>query len=283
MTTYAITAVTGRFGRVAVKALKARLQPGDALIALARNLEKAAKVVPAGVTVRIGNYTNPQSLAESLAGIDRLLFISGQPGQAVSREQQHRNVIDAAKAAGVQYIAYTSFPDAQHNPAALAADHKATELALAASGIAHSNLRNNWYLENELSTLKAGAAGKPFVYAAADGQAGWALEREYAEAAAIVMTTPNPKEVYEFAGAPHTYADLAAAIGDNVNVHQVSDAEYATGLVKVGLPQSAAELITSFQTLIRQGGLKPTSNDLETVLGHPLVALPDAIQEVLHH
>ncbi|WP_461215703.1 NAD(P)H-binding protein [Lacticaseibacillus sp. GG6-2] len=281
MTTYAVTAVTGRFGQVAVRELAKRLQPGDALIALARNVDKAAKLVPTNVPVRIGDYDNEQSLAQSLAGIDRLLFISGQPGQKISRAEQHQNVVNAAKTAGVKFIAYTSFPQAPTNPAPLAADHKATEEAITASGIAHSFLRNNWYLENESSSLKAGAAGRPVVYSAADGQAGWALEREYAEAAANVLTSTDPKTVYEFAGAPHTYADLAAAIGSDVTTQQVSDADDQAGLEKTGLPKGVAGFITATQRVIREGGLKPTTNDLETVLGHPLTPLADAVKEVL--
>ncbi len=282
MTTYAVTAATGRFGQAAVRYLTQRLQPGDAVVALARNLDKATKLMPANVAVRLGDYTNEAGLAQSLTGIDRLLFISGQPGQAVSRAVQHQRVVNAAKTAGVKFIAYTSFPQAPTNPAALAADHKATEEAITASGIAHSFLRNNWYLENEAATLKAGAAGRAVVYAAADGQAGWALEREYAEAAAIVLTTKDPQPVYEFSGAPHTYADLAAAIDGDVATEQLSDADYQAGLEKVGLPAPVAELLTGFQTLIRQGGLKPSTNDLATVLGHPLTALPAAIKEVLN-
>lgn len=281
MTTYAVTGATGHFGQAAIKSLHQFLQPGDALIALARNLAKAKTLVPDNVAVRLGDYDDVTSLTQSLAGIDRLLFISSQPGQAVSRADQHQNVVNAAKSAGVKFIAYTSFPQAPTNPASLAADHKATEAMIEASGIAHSFLRNNWYLENEASTLKAGAAGKDFIYSAEGGKAGWALEREYAEAAARVMTLTDPKPIYEFAGTPRTYADLAAAIPGEFHVKPVSDAEYLAGLKQVGLPQPVAELITSFQTLIRQGGLQPTSDDLTQVLGHPLTPLATAIQEVL--
>lgn len=281
MTTYAVTGATGHFGQAALKFLHQFLQPGDALIALARNLEKAQKLVPDNVPVRLGDYDDVTSLTQSLAGIDRLLFVSSQPGQKVSRADQHQNVVNAAKAAGVKFIAYTSFPQAPTNPASLAADHKATEAMLAASGIKHSFLRNNWYLENEASTLKAAANGKDFIYSAADGKAGWALEREYAEAAARVMTLTDPQPVYEFAGAPRTYADLAQAIPGVFHVKLVSDADYAAGLQQAGLPKPVAELIAGFQTVIRNGGLQPTTSDLTQVLGHPLTPLAEAIQEVL--
>jgi NAD(P)H dehydrogenase (quinone) len=109
MTTYAITSVTGRFGRVAVKEL-AQLVPATDIVALARNTDKAAALVPAGVTVRAGDYTQPAELVQSLQGVDKLLFVSSIPSRVMPRPQQHQNVIDAAKQAGVSFIAYTSFP-----------------------------------------------------------------------------------------------------------------------------------------------------------------------------
>ena len=145
---YAITTATGKFGRVAVQHL-AELVPVNDIIALARNVDKAKTLLPEGIDIRPGDYTNVTELTQSLAGVDRLLFISSQPGDVVSRGQQHLNVVEAAKAAGVGYIAYTSFPHADQATAILATDHQTTETAILESGIAHSFLRNNWYLENE--------------------------------------------------------------------------------------------------------------------------------------
>ncbi|MFD1433082.1 NAD(P)H-binding protein [Lacticaseibacillus yichunensis] len=281
MTTYAITGATGHFGQAAIKQLKA-LAPADAtIIALARNTEKAAALVPAGVAVRQADYEQPATLTAALQGVDKLLFISSQPGGQLARAAQHQNVVTAAKAAGVGYIAYTSFPHADTSTTPLAADHRATEKMIEDAGLAHSFLRNNWYLENEAATLAAGAAGQPFVYSAGAGQAGWALEREYAEGAVRVLLTQTPKAIYEFSGAPRTYADLAAAIDGNVQVVAVDDAAYQAGLEKAGLDAGTAALVTSFQTLIREGQLAGTTDDLATVLGRPLTSLADAIKVVL--
>lgn len=280
MTTYAITGVTGHFGQAAVKVL-AQLVPANDIVALARNTEKAQGIVPAGVTVRPGDYTKPEQLRESLAGVDRLLFISSQPGAAMPRAQQHENVVHAAKAAGVQFIAYTSFPNAATNDMPLAADHKLTEQLIKESGLQYAFLRNNWYLQNEAATLNAAAAGHDFVYSAGAGKAGWALEREYAEGAVKVLVMDKPQSVYEFAGQARTYKDLADAMTGDFKVQSVDDAAYKQGLLAAGLDEGTADLVTGFQTMIRAGQLDENTTDLPDVLGHALTPIADAIKEVV--
>ncbi|WP_054680517.1 NAD(P)H-binding protein [Lacticaseibacillus sharpeae] len=280
MTTYALTGVTGHFGQTAIQVLT-KMVPTANIIALARNTEKAQSLVPAGVTVRPGDYDDPEQLKASLAGVDRLLFISSQPGGKISRLQQHKNVVDAAKSNNVSYIAYTSFPKADQSTTPLAADHAATEAYIKKSGISYSFLRDNWYLENEAGSLAQATSGKPFVYSAGDGKAGWALEKEYAEAAAKVLASESTKPIYEFGGQTRTYNELADAIDAQFDVVKVDDSAYAKGLEASGIDEGTAALVTSFQTLIRDGQLDVTSSDLEDVLGHELIPIADAIQEVV--
>lgn len=279
MTTYALTAATGHFGQTAVKQLVA-LVGAENVVALARNVDKAKGLMPAGVTVRPGDYTDQDQLTDSLQGVDRLLFISSLPGGQVSRIQQHQNLINAAKAAQVSFVAYTSFPHADQSKAPLAADHQATEQALKDSGLTYAFLRNNWYLENEANGLKKAAAGKPLVYAAGTGQVGWALEREYAEAAAKILVTDAPQAVYELSGPARTYADLAAAI-DGATAQSLDVAAYKEGLEAAGLPAGAVAALSGIQQSIRDGQLTPDGDTLSAVLGRELTPLPDAIQAVL--
>ncbi|GAX00380.1 NAD(P)H-binding protein [Secundilactobacillus silagei] len=280
MTTYAVTASTGRFGQQALKQLVTKVASSD-VVALARNVEKAKKLVPAGVTIRQADYDHPEQLAAALKGVDRLLFISSQPGGPVSRQQQHANVIAAAEVDGVSYITYTSFPHADTSKAALAIDHKYTEEAIASAGIQHSFLRNNWYLENELPRLQAAANGGDFLYAGGDAQVGWALEREYAEAAADVLASTSTKDVYEFAGKARSYHDLAAGISGDFAIKNVDDAAYQAALVANGLSAKLAGIIAGGQKMIRDGVLSERTTALIDVLGHSLTPLPDAIAEVL--
>lgn len=106
---YAVTAATGRFGRVAVEQL-VDLVGKDQVVAIVRDVAKGRELLPAGIEIRQGDYADQAGMTSALAGIDRLLFISSQPGGPVSRETQHLNVVAAAKEAGVSLVAYTSYP-----------------------------------------------------------------------------------------------------------------------------------------------------------------------------
>lgn len=280
MTKYALTGVTGNFGRKAVEEL-VKLVPAEDVVALARNTDKAEKIVPAGVEVRPGDYTNLEQLTDSLKGIDRLLFISSQPGGPVARLTQHKNVVTAAKNAGVGYIAYTSFPHADEATVSLAADHTATEKFIIDSGLKYSFLRNNWYLENEAAGLKSAVQGEPLVYSAGDGKAGWALEDEYSEAAAKVLASKETKDVYQFAGPSRTYEDLASAIDGEFEVSSLSDSEYKSGLKEAGVDEATTGVILSIQDLIKQGALEETTTDLPKVLGRELTPISEAIKTVV--
>ena len=276
MTKYAITGVTGHFGQNAVKKL-VELVPTTDVVALARNTQKAQAIVPNGVEVRPGDYSDVDQLTESLQGIDKLLFISSQPGGKVARATQHKNVVTAAKNAGIKYIAYTSFPHADTATAPLAEDHQMTEKLIKESGIAYSFLRNNWYLENELDSLK-NAATQGLIYST-DGKVGWALEAEYSEAAALVVTQDNPKKIYEFAGKSRTYQDLADAL--KVTGTKLSDEEYSQVLQKAGVDEGMVQMIISFQDLITQGNLAEDTNDLPEVLGRELTPLSEALKSII--
>lgn len=280
---YAVTAATGNFGQNAVKDLAAKVG-AENVVVIARNTDKAQKLFP-DYEVRQGDYGDQASMTTALNGIDKALFISSQPGGEVARDQQHRNVVAALKNAGVAFVAYTSFPDAQNSASALAADHKLTENLIKDAGIAHAFLRNNWYLEDEIAFLQNGAHNQTAAYWA-DGNAGWALESEYAQGAVNVLTADDPKEVYEFAGPMKTYEDLGQALkeatGNDFAVKQISKDDYIKALVASGLDEGTAAMFASFQDPIANGSLDHASDDLADVLGHQPAALADAIKTILN-
>ncbi|MFT8413806.1 MAG: SDR family oxidoreductase [Oenococcus oeni] len=282
---YAITGATGHFGQSAVKNLLNLVNDNDNVIAIVRNIDKGSKVFPNGLKLRQGNYDNEESMEKALENVDRLLFISSQPGSKTSRNIQHKNVVKALKNAGIKFVAYTSFPEAQNSPSSLSADHKLTENLIKESGIAYSFLRNNWYLENEIGFLKSGEADQTALYWA-NNNSGWALEREYAEAAAKVLTANDPKQVYEFAGASRSYEDLGEALkkatGNDITIKQITRDEYIKHLESTGLDNNTAALFASFQEPIDDGALNENSTDLQKTLGHDLTDLPDAIKEILN-
>src|SRR5690242_19431271 len=150
--TIVVTGATGHLGRLTIDALLARGVPAGEVVAAVRSPEKADDLAARGVQVRRADYTAPETLTAAFAGARKLLLISSSTdiGQ---RADQHRNAIEAAKAAGVELIAYTSGPQAQTSPMLLLADHKATELLVQAAGEPYVLLRNGWYFENYTERL----------------------------------------------------------------------------------------------------------------------------------
>ena len=209
---YLVTLANSHFGSLAIDFLLKEV-PAKDIIATVRDLKKGEKFKEKGIEVRLADYSKPEILKEAFKGVDKILFISSIPGQAVSRENQHKNVVEAAKACGVKFIVYTSIIKGDKNEALLSADHKYTEKIIKESGIKHTFCRNNWYFENdELLWKLCGNEGKILYDPLGIQKIGYALRREYAEAAAKVLTLKNPKEIYELTGKPRTLKEIGEAI-----------------------------------------------------------------------
>ncbi|WP_137662718.1 SDR family oxidoreductase [Enterococcus hulanensis] len=278
---YLVTGATGGFGSYALDFLKESVPTAD-IYALVRSEEKGAALKEAGLNIRIGDYADKESMKQALEGIDRLLFVSGAPG---NRQEEHANVVEAAKEAGVAYIAYTSFAGADKATSPLAADHIFTERLIEKSGIAHTFLRNNWYLENEMPIAGAALNNGKFVYAAENGKTGWALKREYAEVAAKALAGTEYPAILELSGKPVSYDALAEALkkatGKDFEVVRSDDQGFIDNLVGSGMPQPVAEMFLSFQYDIKNDQLDVVSDDFEKALGRPLVSLEAGFKELL--
>lgn len=277
---YLVTGATGGFGGYALDFLKESVATAD-IYALVRSEEKGAALKEAGLNIRIGDYADKESMKQALEGIDRLLFVSGAPG---NRQEEHANVVEAAKEAGVAYIAYTSFAGADKATSPLAADHIFTERLIEKSGIAHTFLRNNWYLENEMPIAGAALNNGKFVYAAENGKTGWALKREYAEVAAKALAGTEYPAILELSGKPVSYDALAEALkkatGKDFEVVRSDDQGFIDNLVGSGMPQPVAEMFLSFQYDIKNDQLDVVSDDFEKALGRPLVSLEAGLKEL---
>ncbi|GIF05640.1 SDR family oxidoreductase [Actinoplanes siamensis] len=285
MTTIAVTGATGHLGRLVVQALLDRgVEPGS-IVAAVRSPEKAAGLLAHGVQAREADFDRPETLASAFAGVDRLLLVStSSPG---SRLTQHVAAIDAAKAAGVGFVAYTSILRADTTPVALAADHKATEEHLAASGLAHSFLRNGWYIENYTAQIPTVKATGSFLGSAGEGRIAGATRLDYAEAAAAVLTAAAPKTVYELGGdQPFTMAELAAEVGRQLGAEISYTDVPAEKLVEIlagaGVPQGFAEILADTDVQIRENGaLDNPGPDLRDLIGRPTTPLATAVAEAL--
>ena len=277
----AVTGATGQLGSLVVAQLKKRVS-GENIVALVRTPEKAAGL---GVEARAFDYNQPEGLSDALKGIDRLVLISGS--EIGQRARQHANVIDAAKKAGVKWIVYTSLLHADTSSLSLAVEHVATEKALKESDIAHTVLRNGWYTENYVGSIEGALAAGAFVGSAGDGKIASATRADFAEAVAVAVTDESHKgKVYELAGdKAYTLADLAAEVskqsGKNIPYNNLPESEYANILKNVGLPETFANAIASWDTSASKGDLFDDSRQLSKLIGRPTTPLADTVKSVL--
>jgi NAD(P)H dehydrogenase (quinone) len=281
MTTYAVTGATGPFGHHVVETLLERGIAGTDVVAIVRTPAKAADLAARGVEVRAGDYSRPDTLAGALAGVDTLLLVSGnEVGQRVG---QHDAVIDAAKAAGVGRILYTSILHADTSEIALAPEHKATEELIVASGLPYVFLRNSWYLENYTDRLAEYLARGVIADAAGDGRVAAATRADFAEAAAAaVLDADAVNVIYELGGTPFTMTELAAEItavsGTDVVHRDVSPAELVVALQDAGLDAGTAGFVAALDEATARGALDTDSGDLAHLLGRPATPLRDVLR-----
>ena len=280
-----VTGATGKFGTKVVETLLKTI-PTSQLAVSVRNPEKAEELRARGVDVRQGDFDHPETLDAAFAGVDRLLLVSAD-GDNETRIRQHANAVAAAERAGVGFIAYTSLAKAQESTNLFAPTHQATEEAILKTGIPYSFLRNNWYLENEISSIQGVMAGAPWVTSAGDGKVGWALQQDYAEAAAAVLSGDGHENtVYELSGKVLTQEEIAAALGSvlgkEVIVQQVDDATYADIMQAAGVPDFVIPILVEIQRSIRVGSLDVESNDFEKLLGRPATPIQEGLSQIVN-
>jgi NAD(P)H dehydrogenase (quinone) len=279
-----VTGATGKFGTKVVETLLKTI-PASQLAVSVRKPEKAEGLRAHGVEVRQGDFDHPETLDSAFAGIDRLLIISAD-GDNDTRIRQHANAVAAAERVGVKFIAYTSLANAQESNNLFAPTHQATEKAILKTGIPYSFLRNNWYLENEISSIQGVLAGAPWVTSAGVGKVGWALQQDYAEAAAAVLAgNGHDNTIYELSGKPLTQEELVSALGTvlgkEVPVQQVDDATYADIMKGAGVPDFVIPLLVDIQRSIREGSLDFTSNDFEKLLGRSATPINEGLSQIV--
>ncbi|WP_275556292.1 SDR family oxidoreductase [Mixta sp. Marseille-Q2659] len=280
----AITGATGQLGRLVIDCVLTKV-PAEKVVAIVRSPAKAQDLAAKGVIVRQGDYNNPATLEKALAGVERLLLISSS--EVGQRAPQHQAVIDAAKRNGVKFVAYTSLLHADRSPLGLAEEHRQTEAALAASGLAYALLRNGWYTENYAASIPSALKFNAFTGAAADGRIASAARQDYAAAAAAVITQAEPvNKIYELAGdSSYTLAEFAAEIarqsGKPIAWHPLAQQDFAALLIEAGLPQGLAEMLADSDAGAAQGGLYDESGTLSQLIGRATTPWQETIAAAL--
>lgn len=281
MTTYAITAATGRLGRLVVDELLDRGVAASDVVAIVRTPARAADLSARGVTVRHGDYARPETLPAALAGVDKLLLISGTDlGRRVA---QHTAVIEAATAAGVRRIVYTSVVNADTSTSPVADEHRGTEAALRRARIPHTVLRNGWYTELYTDQLASYLSRGEILGAAGRGRISAAPRADFAAAAAIALLAKTKGNVvHELGAVAFSLPELAAMVsfvtGVQVAYRNVTDTELVGALKAAGLEDGMAAFLARIDSSIAAGDLETDRDDLARLLGRPATSLTDALR-----
>ncbi|MEC7763958.1 MAG: SDR family oxidoreductase [Pseudomonadota bacterium] len=279
-----ITGASGQLGALVLDALDSKLAKADTAVLVRKDADRE-RFAAAGYDVRVADYTDAEALKAAFTGIERLLLISSS--EVGQRAVQHGNVIDAAKAAGVGFIAYTSILAADRSPLALAEEHRATEALLAGSGISHTLLRNGWYSENIAMSAEQDLALGQHFGAAGDGKFATAPRADFAAAAATVLTGPeHDGKTYELGGdSAYTLTDYAVTLseiaGKDVAYVDMPQEAFTQALVGAGLPEGFAGILADSDHNARDGWLDTSSNDLSKLIGRPTAPIADTIRATL--
>lgn len=281
----AITGATGQLGGLIIENL---LQSGTSpseIIAVARTPQKANDLANKGVKVRHGDYADTASLVTACDGVQVLMFISNT--DFASREEQHDNVVAAAKEAGIPHVVYTSVVDfGQPNP--LVEGHHRTEQVIKDSGAAWTFLRNNFYMEPYVVeveiAMKTGTYRTP---TAGDVGAAIVSRADIARAAAAVLSTDGHQGVtYNLTGpsqvTPQTFAAVASEISGKEVTHQsITWDELTADYAGRGMPQDMIDLAIWLEQIIAAGGLSMVSDDISRLTGQPATSFSDFVKSHL--
>ncbi|RXR28111.1 SDR family oxidoreductase [Oerskovia turbata] len=282
----AVTAVTGHLGHLVVDSLVEHGVAPERIVAAVRTPAKAADLAERGVVVREADYSRPETLATALAGVDVLLLISGS--EVGRRVQQHANVVEAARAAGVRHLVYTSAPQATTSALVLAPEHKATEELVAASGLPATILRNGWYTENYLGAVEQARETGVVLGSVGEGLVASASRKDYAEAAAVVLAAADADPafeggVHELSGDvawdhPYLAATIGEIVGREVVYQDVTPEAHLQILLDAGLDEGTAGFVVALDGNTRDGLLAATSGELSRLLGRPTTPLAEGLR-----
>lgn len=278
---YAVTGATGQLGRLVLEALLKKVPAGN-IVACVRDPEKAGDLRSQGLQVRLADYDRPETLVPALDGVDKLLLISSS--EIGRRAPQHRAVVEAAKARGVNLLVYTSLLHADTSRLGLAEEHRQTEALIRASGLPFVVLRNGWYTENYMASVPAALTHSALLGSAGEGRIASAARADYAAAAAAALTSTDDLRgrVFELAGdKAYTLAELAAELsrqsGQQVPYKNLPRTEYESVLLGAGLPPGLAALLAESDAVAAEGGLFDDGGELTTLIGRPTTSLAASV------
>ena len=283
-----VTGATGGLGKEVIRALMEWTDKSN-IVALARNMDKAAEFIEKGIEVRQAEYNDYPALLKAFSGIDKLYFISGS--EVAIRVPQHENVIKAAKETGIKHVVYTSFQrknETETSPIAMVSEaHLKTEKWLLESGMAYTILKHNLYLDILPMFLGQKVLEKGMIYLpAGEGKTAFVLRKDMAEVGAIVLTTDSHEnKSYDItAGESLNFQEIAEQLseitGQTIKYISPSSEEFAKTLTDAGVPAANIGMVSGFAEAVKQGEFEKTSDTVEKLLGRKPVSVKDVLQHI---
>ena len=282
-----VTGATGHFGRRTIEFLLKKEIPASNISALARDSAKAEDLKAKGVTIKLGDYDDYNSLTQAFKGVDQLLLVSGS--DVVKRGKQHENAVKAAKEAGVKHIYYTSFDrknSSETSPIALVAQtHVQTEELIKSSGLTYTILQNNLYADVIPMFLGEQVANTGVFFPAGEGKAAFATREDMAEATAVLLSSQgHQNKEYVFSNTESvSFEDIAnmlsEILGTKVQYANPTPEVFKDALTNAGVPAEIIGMSIGFGEAIKQGEFSRTSHDLERLLGRKPTTVKEYLQE----
>ena len=282
-----ITGATGQLGTLVVKHLLDRL-PASEIAVSVRTPAKAENIAALGVDVRHGDFDDLALMTTAFKGIETALIISAEADNA-TRIAQHRTAVDAAKAAGVRHLVYTSIIDPRADADfTYSAIHLDTENYIKESGQNYTFLRNSFYADLLLAgvphALETGAYGAP----AGDAKITYIPRNDLAEAAAVVLANPQNhiNATYDLTGAKAvTHTEIASyiakATGKDITFANLPADVHVGILNSIGLPGHLVEALAGLYVGAKKGDYETVSDDFETLVGRKPQSVEDFIRKAL--
>ena len=287
-----VTGATGQYGTKVIEHLLDKGVGPQHISALVRDAAKGQHLKDKGIELRVGDYTDVDSLVDSFRGVDTLLLVSSNDrGTVENRTAQHLNVVKAAKEAQVKHIVYTSFVRKSAVEDSAIADflnsHAQTEQCINDSGLAYTILQNGIYLE--LIPVFAGknaAETGVILFPAQEGKASWVLRAELAEAAAHILTTAgHENKTYVLANVESTSfqdiaRDLSRDLGKDIRYQSPPVEEFRSTLKEFGVPDVYIGMFTTWAGAMAQGMLDVEDSTLASFLGRKPTTTAQFITQV---
>ena len=281
-----VTGASGQLGRLVIDELLARGIAPERIVATTRKPEALAALAARGIEVRAADFDDSAALTRAFAGVQRLLLISTDaldaPGKRLA---QHRNAVQAAVAADVRHVVYTSMPRPEPgSPVPFAPDHYGTEQALAASPLGWTVLRNCWYMQNLLAGLRGSLPGGQWYSAAGEGRVAYVSREDCARAAAAALASESSgNATYDITGPEAlTTVEIAGLVSEIANrplaVVPVTPEALGQGLAAHGVPGFFVPVLVSFDVNTAQGNVAQVSDAVQRLTGRAPQRLADFLK-----